>query len=107
MCRNIRPLFNFAPPASDEEVRAAALQYVRKVSGSTKPSKANEAVFEAAVDEITALTRKLVDALVTHAEPRTREEEAVRTKERGQKRDQQTRMRILGYMDSPPLSPKG
>jgi hypothetical protein len=106
MCRNIRPLFNFAPPATEEEVRAAALQYVRKVSGATKPSKANEAVFDAAVEEIAALTRKLVDSLVTHAEPRTREEEAIRARERGQKREEQTRMRILGRMHDSPLAPK-
>ena len=106
MCRNIRPLFNFAPPATEEEVRAASLQYVRKVSGTNKPSKANEAVFDAAVEEIAALTRRLVDSLVTQAEPRTREEEAVRARERGQKREMQTRLRILGHMDDGPLAPK-
>lgn len=106
MCRNIRPLFNFEPPTTDDEVRAAALQYVRKVSGMTKPSKANEAVFDAAVDEIAALTRRLVDSLVTHAEPKSREEEAQRAKERGQKRDEQARLRILGQMMDPPLHPK-
>src|SRR5690606_34546744 len=76
MCRSIKPLFNFDPPATDEEVRAAALQYVRKVSGFQKPSRANEAAFAAAVEEVAAATRRLVDALETNAPPKDREVEA-------------------------------
>jgi hypothetical protein len=76
MCRNIRTLHNFEPPATDDEVQAAALQYVRKISGSTKPSKANEAAFEHAVEVITAASRELLDALVTTAPPKDRETEA-------------------------------
>jgi hypothetical protein len=78
MCRNIRQLHNFDPPASEEEVQDAALQFVRKVSGSTKPSKANQEAFEKAVAEISASTRKLLDALVTNAPPKNREEEAAK-----------------------------
>jgi hypothetical protein len=96
MCRNIRMLFNFEPPATDDEIRAAAIQYVRKVSGSTKPSKANEEAFERAVDEITEITRRLVRAdLITLSPPRSREEEAVKARERGKKRDEQVRKRLL------------
>ena len=76
MCRNIRTLHNFAPPASDDEVHAAALQYVRKISGSTKPSKVNEAAFEHAVEVIAAASRELLDALVTTAPPKDRDIEA-------------------------------
>jgi hypothetical protein len=76
MCRNIRRLHNFVPPATDAEVEAAALQYVRKVSGFPRPSQVNAAVFEEAVEEVTAATRRLVDRLVTSAPPRTREQEA-------------------------------
>jgi hypothetical protein len=76
MCRNIRPLNNFAPPASDDEVHAAALQYVRKVAGTTKPSSANQAAFDRAVHEIAHLTRHLIDDLVTTAPPKDREVEA-------------------------------
>ena len=86
MCRNIKTLHNFEPPATDDEVRAAALQYVRKVSGSTKPSKANEAVFERAVDEIAHLTQHLLADLVTAASPRDREVEAARARARAEKR---------------------
>ncbi len=83
MCRNIKPLFNFDPPATDEEIRDAALQFVRKVSGFSKPSKANEAVFLAAVDEVTASTRNLLRSLETKAPQRHRvEEKAVKTQER-------------------------
>ena len=82
MCRNIRTLFNFDPPATDEEVRAASLQFVRKVSGFNKPSHANQAAFDRAVDEIAATARLLVDSLVTNAEPRYREIEAERAKAR-------------------------
>jgi hypothetical protein len=86
MCRNIRQLHNFAPPASEDEVRAAALQYVRKISGSTRPSKANEAAFERAVEAVTAASRELLDALVTTAPPKDREVEAARARERAAKR---------------------
>ena len=82
MCRNIKTLHNFDPPATSEEVHAAALQYVRKVSGSTKPSKANEAVFARAVDEIAHITAHLLDDLVTSAPPRNREDEAAKAKAR-------------------------
>ena len=87
MCRNIRVLFNFQPPATEEEVRAAALQYVRKVSGSTKPSKANEEVFAHAVEEIAQSTMKLLDHLVTHGPPRDRAEEARKARLRWQERE--------------------
>ena len=86
MCRNIRQLHNFAPPATTEEVQDAALQYVRKISGSTKPSQANEAAFEEAVAEVEAATRKLLDHLVTTAPPKNREVEAAKAKERSEKR---------------------
>ncbi len=86
MCRNIRELHNFAPPATDDEVRAAALQYVRKVSGSTKPSKANEAAFERAVDRIAAVTTDLLGELVTQAPPKDREAEAAKRRARSQRR---------------------
>jgi hypothetical protein len=86
MCRNIRPLFNFQPPATDEEIRAAALQFVRKVSGSTKPSGKNQPEFEAAVEKISRITRKLVDSLETTAPPRNREVEATKARARAQKR---------------------
>ncbi len=82
MCRNIRVLFNFEPPATDEEVRAAALQYVRKVSGSTKPSAKNEAVFNAAVAEIEAITRRLVDTLETTGPARDRDHELAKARAR-------------------------
>ena len=82
MCRNIRMLFNFEPPATDEEIRAAALQFVRKVSGFTRPSKANDAAFAAAVDDIAAASKRLIDALETGAPPRNREEEAAKARER-------------------------
>ena len=86
MCRNIHTLFNFEPHATEDEVRGAAVQYVRKVSGFTKPSQANEQAFEQAVDEIAAATTRLLDALVTNAPPKDREVEAARRRERGQKR---------------------
>ena len=86
MCRNIRPLFNFEPEATDAEVRASALQYVRKVSGYTKPSQANQEAFDRAVDEMTEVTRRLLDSLVTNAPPKDREVEAVRARERAAKR---------------------
>ena len=86
MCRNIKTLHNFEPAATDEEVYAAALQYVRKVSGSTKPSKANEAVFMRAVDEIAHITAHLLEDLVTASPPRDREVEAARARARAEKR---------------------
>ena len=82
MCRNIRTLFNFEPPATEEEIRAAALQFVRKLSGFNAPSKANEAAFERANDEVAGAARTLIGSLVTSAEPRDREIEAARAKER-------------------------
>lgn len=86
MCRNIRTLFNFDPPATDEEVRAASLQFVRKVSGFSKPSQANEGAFEAAVEEVSEVARKLIDSLVTKAPPRNREVEAAKARARAAKR---------------------
>ena len=86
MCRNIRTLHNFAPPATEEEVRAASLQYVRKVSGSTKPSQANTEAFDRAVDEIAAATSKLLDSLVTSAPPKDREVEAAKRRTRAAQR---------------------
>ena len=86
MCRNIKTLHNFEPPATRDEVSAAALQYVRKVSGSTKPSKANEMAFARAVDEVAAATNRLLAALVTSAPPRDREVEAARARARAEKR---------------------
>ena len=86
MCRNIKTLFNFAPPATDDEIRSASLQFVRKLSGFTKPSRANEEHFEAAVERVARAARELVDGLVTHAPPRDREVEAQKAKERSAKR---------------------
>jgi hypothetical protein len=86
MCRNIRTLFNFDPPATDEEVRAASLQFVRKLSGFTAPSKANEAVFDRAIDEVAAVARRLIDDLETQAAPKNREEEALKAKARAAER---------------------
>jgi hypothetical protein len=86
MCRNIRVLFNFEPPATDEEVQAAALQFVRKVSGTTKPSAKNQEIFDRAVEQIASITRELVDSLETTAPPRNREESAQKAKERSAKR---------------------
>ena len=82
MCRNIKILFNFEPPVTDEEIRAASLQFVRKISGFNKPSKANEAAFEAAIDEVAAASSRLLHALETTAAPRNREEEAAKAKAR-------------------------
>ena len=86
MCRNIHTLHNFDPPATDEEIRGAALQYVRKVSGSTKPSQANAEAFDRAVDEVAQATANLLDALVTSAPPKNRELEAAKRRARGVKR---------------------
>jgi hypothetical protein len=86
MCRNIKTLFNFEPPASDEEIRSASLQFVRKLSGFHKPSKANQAAFERAVDETAAVAHTLLSSLMTTAEPRDREIEAARARARAAKR---------------------
>lgn len=86
MCRNIRTLFNFEPPATPQEVRAAALQFVRKLSGFNVPSRANEAAFEQAVDEVAAVAQRLLDALVTAAPARDRDEEAARARQRSVQR---------------------
>ena len=82
MCRNIRPLSNFEPPASDDEIRAAALQFIRKISGSTKPSRVNAEAFDRAVEEVAATSTRLLDALVTTAPPKDREIEAAKARER-------------------------
>jgi hypothetical protein len=82
MCRNIRTLFNFEPPATDEEIRASALQFVRKLSGTTRPSHANQAAFDRAVEEVAAAARRLVDSLETTRPPRNRDEEAAKAKAR-------------------------
>lgn len=86
MCRNIKPLFNFEPPANADEVHAAALQFVRKITGFNTPSKANEAAFLVAVEEIAAASRKLLEALETNAPPKNREEEAAKAKARSAER---------------------
>ena len=86
MCRNIRTLFNFDPPATDDEVRAASLQFVRKLSGFAVPSKGNQAAFDQAVDEVAVVARRLLDALVTTADPKNREVEAARAKARNAER---------------------
>ncbi len=86
MCRNIRPLHNFEPPATEEEVRAAALQYVRKISGYTKPSQANAEAFERAVEEVARATRTLLDGLVSNAPPKDREVEAAKRRARAEQR---------------------
>ena len=86
MCRNIKTLFNFDPPVTDEEVRAAVLQFVRKISGFSKPSRANEAAFQAAVNEIAGASARLLDSLATNAPPRNREEEAAKARARAAER---------------------
>jgi hypothetical protein len=86
MCRNIKPLFNFDPPVTDAEVRAASLQFVRKISGFTKPSKANEEAFDLAIDEVAAAARRLMDSLVTSAPARDREIEAAKARARAAER---------------------
>jgi hypothetical protein len=86
MCRNIKTLANFAPPATDDEIRASALQFVRKLSGTTRPSRVNEPAFNQAVEEVTAAAQRLIGSLTTAAPPRTREEEARKAKERAQRR---------------------
>jgi hypothetical protein len=86
MCRNIKTLFNFDPPATDDEVREASLQFVRKLSGFTKPSRANDPAFQLAVEEVSASARRLLNSLVTNAEPRSREVEAARARARAAER---------------------
>ena len=86
MCRNIRPLFNFEPPATNDEVRAAAVQFVRKISGFTRPSKANEAAFERAVDDVSDAARRLIDSLATTSPPRDRQVEAMKARARAAER---------------------
>jgi len=86
MCRNIKTLANFAPPATDDEIRASALQFVRKLSGTTRPSRVNEEAFNHAVDEVTAAAQRLIRALQINAPPRNRDEEARKARERAQKR---------------------
>jgi len=86
MCRNIKTLFNFDPPVTDDEVRAASLQFVRKICGFTKPSKANEVAFEAAIEEVAEVSMKLLRALETNAPPKNREEEAAKAKARAAER---------------------
>ena len=86
MCRNIKTLFNFQPPATEDEIRAASLQFVRKVSGFNQPSKANEAVFSTAIDEIATITRNLLNSLETNAPPKSREEEAAKAQARAAQR---------------------
>lgn len=86
MCRSIKTLFNFEPPAGEDEIRAAALQFARKLSGFTRPSKANEAAFEAGVDEIARAARSLLGSLVTNGKPRKREDEAAKARARGARR---------------------
>ena len=86
MCRNIKTLFNFEPPATDEEIRAASLQFVRKLSGFNKPSKANEEAFDRAIEDVARVARTLIDSLVTNAEPRDREIEAERARQRSAER---------------------
>jgi hypothetical protein len=99
MCRNIKTLFNFEPPATPDEVRASALQFVRKLSGYTHPSQANQAAFDHAVEEVTAAARKLLTALETTAPPRTREEEAEKARERGRQRVARDRARVLAEIE--------
>ena len=86
MCRNIKTLANFEPPATDDEIRASALQFVRKLSGTSRPSRANEAAFDLAVDEVTAAAHRLIESLQINAPPRNRDEEARKAKERSLKR---------------------
>ncbi|TNE92526.1 MAG: DUF2277 domain-containing protein [Deltaproteobacteria bacterium] len=100
MCRNIKLLYNLSPRSTDEEIRASALQYVRKVSGMTRPSAANEPAIERAVEEITAITQRLLrEDLVTRAEPKDREALAEAARERGRKREERMRYKILGELE--------
>jgi len=102
MCRNIKRLYHLAPPTTDDEIRASALQYVRKVSGMNRPSVANHAAFERAVDEIAAITARLIRGeLETRAAPRDRALEAAAARGRGQKREERARMKILAELEAP------
>ncbi|MGH7556963.1 MAG: DUF2277 domain-containing protein [Gemmatimonadota bacterium] len=96
MCRNIRTLFNFEPPATDDEIEASSLQYVRKVSGFTHPSRVNQPAFDHAVEEVVRITRELVDALETRAAPRDREIEAAKARDRGASRQARLEARVIG-----------
>lgn len=96
MCRNIKRLHNFEPPATEDEIRAGALQYVRKISGSTRPSNANAEVFERAVEEVTAATRRLLDGLVSTSAPLDRDEEARKGRERWEQRQQRIAAQVAG-----------
>ncbi|GMU61980.1 MAG: hypothetical protein AMXMBFR34_37430 [Myxococcaceae bacterium] len=95
MCRNIRTLHHFEPPATREEIHASALQYVRKLSGMREPSKVNKAAFERAVEQVAKATHLLFDALEAHGPPRSREEEALKAKARGREREERLRARLL------------
>jgi hypothetical protein len=106
MCRSIKPLYNFDPPATDEEVRAASLQFVRKLSGFTKPSKVNEVVFTHAVDEVALAARRLLDSLVTSAEPRDRAVEAERARARIARRFPESAA-AHGHVHSPQADERG
>lgn len=100
MCRNIRLLHNFDPPATDEEIRASALQYVRKVSGITNPSRANVEAFDRAVEQITAIATRLIrEELASSSPPRSREVEAERAKARGRQRDERVRKKVLAELE--------
>lgn len=102
MCRNIKLLHHFEPPATREEIRDSALQYVRKLSGMREPSRSNRKAFERAVDEITATVTRLFDSLEAHGPPRTREAEKFKAQQRGLKREEQMRARILRKVGPPP-----
>jgi hypothetical protein len=101
MCRNIKLLHNFEPPASPEEIRDSAVQYVRKLTGMRAPSRANQQAFERAVEEVTATMKRLFEELEVNAPPRSREAERLKAMERGRKREEQIRARILGQRRSP------
>jgi hypothetical protein len=94
MCRNIRTLANFAPPATDEEIRASALQFVRKLSGTTRPSRANEEIFKQAVEDVTTAAERLVRGITTSAPPRNREEEARKARLRGELRGRDQKLKV-------------
>ena len=96
MCRNIKTLHHFVPPATDDEIKASALQYVRKLSGMPKPSKANQHAFDHAVEDVFKATKRLFARLESHGPPRSREEEKLKAIERGKKREAQLRARLLG-----------
>jgi len=102
MCRNIKPLHHFEPPATEQEIRDSALQYVRKLSGMRAPSRANRAAFQLAVDDITATMTRLLASLEEHGPPRTREAEKLKAAERGRKREEQMRVRVLRKLQPPP-----